>query len=113
MLQAKHTIGESHSQLEETTSPDRLVLAGNTTLPDFEVEHTLRSPCRFCEEAEWVVLAPLLSVIRQSVSGSDTQGNACACIGLLPLLLEAVLAQRHCGRMRGFTRRSETVSPAL
>ena len=58
----ERTVRKSHSQLEETAGPDRLVLAGNTAFPDLEVKHALCSPGRFCEEAEWVVLAPLLSV---------------------------------------------------
>jgi len=69
-------VRESHSQLEESASPDSLLLAGDTTLPHLQIEDTLRGTRRFREEAEWVVLAPLLSVTCQVSMWEVQRGGA-------------------------------------
>lgn len=74
--QMKRTVREGHGKLEETAGPDSLVLAGNTAFPNLEVEHTLGSPSRLREEAEWVVLTPLLPVITQVNRWAEKRGFA-------------------------------------
>ena len=55
------TIRECHGELEEAATPDCLVLARNAALPDFQIQNTLSTPLRLGEEAERMVLAPLLA----------------------------------------------------
>lgn len=56
------TVGKLHGQLELTTLPDGLVLAGNTALPVLEVEDTLRVASWSRVKPERVVSAPELAV---------------------------------------------------
>ena len=55
------TIRERDCHLEHATLPDRLLLARYATLPLLQVEDALSVARRLCEEAERVVLAPLLA----------------------------------------------------
>lgn len=71
-MEGRCTIREDHAHLEQTTLPERLVFAGDTTFPYFQIKHTLCIALRFRKEAKWMVSSPLLA-----------------------LLLESVLAQRH------------------
>ena len=68
-------VREGHGQLEESARPDSLLLAGDTTLPHLQIEDTLRGTRRFREEAEWVILAPLLSVTCQVSDREIERGN--------------------------------------
>lgn len=52
------TIRELHDQLEQTTFPERLLLAGNATFPVLQVKHTICLACGLRIESEGVVLAP-------------------------------------------------------
>lgn len=54
------TIWENDAQLEQTSFPQCLVFARDTTLPVLQVEYALRVALRFCVEPERVVSAPLL-----------------------------------------------------
>ena len=58
---ASHTVGEGHGELEEAACPAGVLLAGDATFPDLQVEDTLGISLRLSVEAEGVVLAPLLS----------------------------------------------------
>ena len=60
------TIGEEDFKLEQTTLPDGPVLAWNCTIPLLEVECALRGLHRSCDEAKWVILAPLFAEIVSS-----------------------------------------------
>lgn len=55
-----HTIRECDGQLEQTTLPDCLFLARNTTFPNLQVEHTLLVLLGTGIEAKGMVLSPLL-----------------------------------------------------
>lgn len=57
-----HTIGKGNFESEQTALPERLVFAGDRTLPFLEVKSSLRSLCRFCDKAKGMILAPLLPV---------------------------------------------------
>lgn len=55
-------LGEDHDQLEKTALPDGLLLPRDATLPLLDIEDTGGRAFGFCEEPEWVVFAPELSV---------------------------------------------------
>lgn len=57
-----HTIRESHGHLEKTAFPDRLLLAGNATLPCLEIEDALGILDRSGPKAEGMILSPMLPV---------------------------------------------------
>ena len=72
-----HTVGKGDSEFEESSLPDRVMLAGNATLPDLEVQNTGSSLLRSGIEAEGVVFAPLLPVREfssQRVCAEQNQG---------------------------------------
>jgi hypothetical protein len=78
----RHTLGglggvlvrELDFKLEETTLPQSLFLARDGTLPLLEIEATLRVLCGLCDEAEGVIFAPLLSLLRETV-GTERHGS--------------------------------------
>jgi len=61
------TIGEDHTELEQSALPKSLVLAWNATLPDLQVENTLSIALRFSKEAKWMISSPLLSLLLKPV----------------------------------------------
>lgn len=77
-----HTLGglgrvlvrELDLELEEAALPQSLFLARNGALPLLQIETALRILCGFCDEAEGVVFAPLLSLFRETV-GTERHGT--------------------------------------
>lgn len=78
-----HTLGglgrvlvrELNLELEEAALPQSLVLAGNGALPLLKIKTALGILCRLCDEAEGVIFAPLLSLLRETV-GTERHGSA-------------------------------------
>ena len=89
--QRKLTIWKYDFELEQTSFPESLLFARNTTFPTLEIHGTVFT-LGFGEEAERVVAPPLLA----GRLSSDIQ----VCYELRcsprPLLLQSVLTQRHC-----------------
>jgi hypothetical protein len=62
------TVGKGNRQLEEAALPDGLLLAGNSALPNLQVEDTEGILLGTRVEAEGVVFTPLLPAERMSNS---------------------------------------------
>jgi len=62
------TVRKYNAQLEQSTFPDRLLLARHAAFPHLEVEYALLVLDRFGEEAEGMIFAPLFS---------EGRGKAC------------------------------------
>lgn len=77
-----HTLGrlgrvlvrELDLELEEATLPQSLFLARDGALPLLKIETALGVLCGLCDEAEGVILAPLLSLFRETV-GTERHGS--------------------------------------
>lgn len=109
------TLGEGHFQLEDAALPDGAVLAGNGAFPLPEVEDALGVLHGTGDEAEGVVLPPLLTVINEiriimnrgeqlgrRAGEWRTEGSSCWSCGSgavrrLPFLREAGRGERHGG----------------
>ncbi len=54
-------------ELEQTTFPDRLLFSWYAHFPHLEIDYAVGLSGGFSKEAEWVVFAPLLSLLTKSV----------------------------------------------
>jgi hypothetical protein len=61
------TIRENNAQLEQSTLPQGLLLAGYATLPDLQIKDaSLGVPLGLCVETERVITSPLLSLLLEA-----------------------------------------------
>lgn len=60
-------IRELNLELEQAIGPESLLFARNRAFPLLEIKTTLRVLCGLCDEAEGVILAPLLSLLGETV----------------------------------------------
>ena len=81
---------EDQSELEESALPDGLVAAWNAHLPSLEVDDAIRASDRFGEEAERVVLAPLLALFGETSSADSRHGGGEARVAFhaIPMVAE-------------------------
>jgi hypothetical protein len=85
------TIWKYYVQLEQSTLPNRFLLARNATLPSLEVELASGEASRARVEAKRMVAAPLLPAYMSAQLIAIGLGAGCD----KPLLLKSVLAQGH------------------
>lgn len=71
-------VWKGKSELEQTAFPDCLLSSGNAHIPHLEIDDPVVLADRFGEEAEWVIFAPLLPLLAESIE-TQTHGGSVSC----------------------------------